>query len=402
MTAHRRPEYLSTSRYTADPYGVLRDVCDKAPAAQVEVNGFRMWAVTGYDDIRKILANPGMCKDIVEHRKKVVPRSIIRPEYSAKLASESRRSLLDRDGPDHRRLRSQLTGEFSATRLAGLRPSIESTTAALLDRFDPGEETDLIADYALPLATTVLADLLGLPETERGGFPHWQMSMLTGESVSEVEDGANRLHQLALRMIALKRREPGDDLLTRLLRIHDEGGLDADELASTYVVLFIGGSEPATAIGTGLALLLDRPEVVERLLASPELFKDAVEEIVRYESPFKVLPPRFSDEPTVLDGVTIPAGELILTAPSAANRDPDRFDDPDTFDIDRDTRGHLGFGHGPHRCLGAELGRLETEIALRAFLTRFPRTRPTGPLSELAWRPGSFMRRLHSLPVVLG
>ncbi|KZB86513.1 cytochrome P450 family protein [Amycolatopsis regifaucium] len=397
-----RPKYLATPRYTACPYAVFDGLRETAPAVPVQVNGFRMWAVTRYADVREILADPDACKDIVQHRKKVVPQSILRPEHSAKLAHRSRRSLLDRDGPDHRRLRTQLSGEFSPARVARLRPAIERTAASLLDRLPVGEPVDLVAEYSRPLVTTVLADLLGLPGDERGEFPAWQMSMLTGNSVAEAEDGARRLHELALRMIEVKKREPGDDLFTRLLRIHEaDGGMDVDELASTYVVMLIGGSEPVTSIGSGLALLLDRPDTVQKLLAAPELFGKAVEEIVRYESPFKLLPPRFCEKPVDVGGVQIPAGEMIAVSPGAANRDPARFPDPDTFDIERDTRGHLGFGHGAHRCLGAGLGRLETEIALRMLLTRFPRTRLMTAPEDLVWRPGSFMRRLDGLPAIL-
>ncbi|MFJ8911108.1 cytochrome P450 [Amycolatopsis sp. NPDC102389] len=397
-----RPKYLATPRYTACPYAVFDGLRDTAPAVPVQVNGFRMWAVTQYADVRKILADPDACKDIVQHRKRVVPQSILRPDHSAKLAHRSRRSLLDRDGPDHRRLRAQLSGEFSTARVARLRPAIERTATSLMDRLPLGEPVDLVTAYARPLVTTVLADLLGLPEHERGEFPGWQMSMLTGNSVAEAENGAHQLHELALRMIEVKKREPGDDLFTRLLRIHEaDGAMDADELASTYVVLLIGGSEPATSIGTGLALLLDRPDAVKKLIATPELFGQAVEEIVRYESPFKLLPPRFCEKPVEVDGVTIPPGEMIAVSPGAANRDPARFPDPNTFDIERDTRGHLGFGHGAHRCLGATLGRLETEIALRMLITRFPRTRLMAAPEDLIWRPGSFMRRLDGLPAIL-
>ncbi len=401
--AERPPKYLATSQYTACPYAVFGGLRDTAPAVPVQVNGFRMWAVTQYAEVRRILADADACKDIVQHRKRVVPQSILRPDHSAKLAHRSRRSLLDRDGPDHRRLRAQLSGEFSTARVMRLKPAIERAATALLDRLPLGEPVDLVKAYARPLVTTVLADFLGLPDHEREGFSDWQMSMLTGNSVAEAEDGAHRLYELALRMIDEKKREPGDDLFTRLLRVHEaDGGMDADELASTYVVLLIGGSEPASSIGTGLALLLDRPDAVSKLLATPDLFGAAVEEIVRYESPFKLLPPRFYEKPVDVNGVTIPAGEMIAVSPGAANRDPARFPDPDVFDIERETRGHLGFGHGAHRCLGAALGRLETEIALRELITRFPRTRLAVASEDLVWRPGSFMRRLDGLPAILG
>jgi cytochrome P450 len=397
------PARLVTTSFMRDPYPALTALREAGPAAVVENNGFRMWVLTRYADVRRLLADSSFLKDVVGRRKQIVGQCMVRPERRARLPHESRRGVLDRDGEDHRRLRAVLGGFFTPARLAGYRPGIERIATELLDRLPLGEPVDLIARYARPLSATFIADLLGIPEDERDGFPRWENDVLTAPAIERIEEAGRQLYALALRLIELKRREPADDVLTKLLQQHDEdSALSDEELASTYIVLMVGGSEPTSAIGSGLLLLLTHPEQADLVRADPSRYGACVEEILRYESPFRMLPPRFADQPLELGGTTIPAGELILPSVAAANRDPSRFDDPDRFDITRRTKGHLSFGHGAHRCLGAELGRATTETALRLFFDRFPRSRLAIPASEVEWRLGTFMRRLDTLPVVLG
>ncbi|MET0136176.1 MAG: cytochrome P450, partial [Kibdelosporangium sp.] len=249
---------------------------------------------------------------------------------------------------------------------------------------------------------TIVCELLGIPVTQQNMLAATETEMITSPVIDEIERAARELHRFARDLAAAKRADPGEDLCTRLLQSHDEAKMTEDELISTYILLMVGGMEPASAIGNGAFALLTHPAQLAKLVAEPELFTDAVDEIVRFESPFRFVPPRYTSAPITLDDVTIPAGELLLLSPGAANRDPARFAEPDDFDVMRDTSGHLGFGHGAHRCLGAELGKIETATALRVLFQRFPRTRMVN-LPELAqWRPGKFMRRLDTFPVVLG
>ncbi|MFI6095280.1 cytochrome P450 [Lentzea sp. NPDC051213] len=392
------PVRLASRRFMHDPYPALASLRDSMPAAVVEAGGLRMWLVTRYEDVRRILADREVGKDLVGQRRELVPRSMVDPSRRARLPAASRRSLLDRDGDDHRRLRGALAGVFSPARLAVLKPEIERRASALLDRLPVGEPVELLTSYVRPLVATTIADLVGVPEDERAMFPVWETAMLTAPSIAEVEEAGRELYALALRLVERKRAEPGDDVCTMLLGLRDEGVLDDDELASTFIVLLIGGSEPASAITSGLSLLLRHPAQLRAVLDEPALWPNCVEEIVRYEAPFRMLPPRFSADATVVDDVEVPARELLLLSPGSANRDPLRFSSPDSFDVRRDTRGHLGFGHGAHRCLGAELGRLETRIALRLFFERFP---AAGLEEEPVWLPGLFMRRLGGLRVRL-
>jgi cytochrome P450 len=225
---------------------------------------------------------------------------------------------------------------------------------------------------------------------------------LTAPSIEEVESAGRHLHEFALEVIELKRTAPADDLFTYLVRAEQDGVLDRMELMSMITLLLIAGLEPTSVIGSGVLTLVSHPGQLAILLADPALMADSVEEILRYETPFRMLTPRYLDHPLELENVTIPAGELILVSTGAANRDPGAFADPDRFDVTRCPKGHLGFSHGKHRCLGAELGRLETTIALDRLFRRFPDMRlVTGP-DQVTWRPGIFMRRLDSLSVLLG
>jgi cytochrome P450 len=397
-----RPARLVNRRFVADPYRALTELRRIGAAVPVENIGFRMWIVTPYEDVKRILADRGLLRDLVRHRREVVAQNLLQPERRAKLPHRSRRSVLDRDGEDHKRLRAVLGSAFSPKRLAELRPAVQRLADDLLDAMPVGEPVDLVGRYSRPLAATAIADVAGIPPEYRSEFPVWETTILTGTSVEEIEEAGRDAYRFAVKMMELKRAEPGDDLFTNLLRAQREGAMDDDEVASTIILLLVGALEPTSAIANGLLALLTHPEQMARLVAEPDLLTGGVEEILRYETPFRILPPRYSDRAIELDGVTIPAGELILVSVAAANRDPGQFEDPDTFDVGRCPKAHLAFGHGAHRCLGAELGRIELAVGLGTLLRRFPNIRLAQPAAELAWRQGTFVRRLESLPVILG
>ncbi|MEU9336038.1 cytochrome P450 [Streptomyces sp. NPDC048290] len=392
---------LLNRSFMRDPYPALRELRERCPAVPVENGGFRMWVVTRYEDARRILADPSLSRDLVAHRRAVVAQNLVDDTRRPRLPRELRRSMLDQDGEDHLRLRRTVSRFFSPSRLDELRPRIEERADALLDGLPTGVPLDLVDAYARPLPATVLAELLGVPEEARAEFPAWENAILTAPGTAEVEDAGRRLAAFAREVIEEKRARPADDLFTEVVRAAADGVMDDTELISMITLLTIAGLEPASAIGSGVLTLLDHPDELALVRARPALMADCVEEVLRYETPFRMLTPRFLDHPLELDGVTVPAGELILVSTGAANRDPGRFDSPDAFRADRCPRGHLGFSHGSHRCLGAELGRLETTIALDRFFARFPDTRLAAPRAEVPWRPGMFMRRLDALPVVL-
>jgi cytochrome P450 len=392
---------LLNRAFMQDPYPALAELQRERAAVPIENGGFRMWVITRYEDVRTILADPSLKRDLVKHRHAVVGQNLIDIERRPKLPRELRRSMLDQDGADHLRLRRTVSRFFSPSRLAALRPRIEAAADGLLDRIPLGEPVDLVARYARPLAVDCLSQLLGVPQWARERFPGWETAILTAPSKPAVEQAGRELMAFALEVIALKRAQPAEDLFSELVA-DTADGLGQDETISMITLLLIAGLEPVTAIGSGVLALLGHPGQLAKLLADPESMSDCVDEILRYETPFRMLTPRYTDHPIELDGVTIPAGELLLVSTGAANRDPARFADPERFDVGRCPRGHLGFSHGAHRCLGAELGRLETSVGLERLFARFPHARLAVEPGRARWRTGIFMRRLEELPVVLG
>jgi cytochrome P450 PksS len=340
-------------------------------------------------------------RDLVRKRDELIERTVVRPERKARIPRALRVGMLDRDGEDHRRLRAMVSPYFTPAKVAALRPRIERLVDGLIDALPVGRPVDLVEHFSLPATATVMAGLLGLPLDDGLPFPRWVNSMLTGGSLEETETGAFLLSEYTKEFIAYKRTARGEDITSDLLRAVEDGAMDDLELESTIGLLLIAGMEPASTISSAVFTLLRHPEQLAALRADPRLLPGCVEEVMRFESPFRMLPPRYREQPYRVGDVTIPANEFILVSSAAANRDPRRFEDPDRFDIRRDTRGHLGFSHGVHRCLGAELGRLEVTVALGRLLAAFPEISLGAPVEEIRWRPGTFMRRLYSLPVVL-
>lgn len=398
------PEKLGRIRaadLATDPYGTLAAVRESCPAMAVENQGYRKWAITRYDDVRRVLADRTVLRDLVEHRKEINENCLVRPNLSARLPHRSRRSFFDRDGESHHAMRPLVANQFTPAKVRKMMPRISELIRGLLDELPVGEPVDLVRHYTRPIAGTIVCELLGVPVSRRESLADLQNEMLTSSSIEAASQAGQELYEFALDLIETKSAEPGDDLSTLLLRLHEEGRMDRDELASTYILMVVAGMEPSSAIGNGVFALLSHRDQLAKLLAEPALFESCVDEIIRYESPFRILPPRYTSAPLEFDGVTVPAGELLLLSPAAANRDPNRFDEPDTFDVTRQPRGHLGFGHGPHRCLGSDLGKAQTSTALRMLFQRFPNARIAETPGSVVWRPGKYMRRLDSVEVVL-
>jgi cytochrome P450 len=390
---------LVSRAFMHDPYPTLTEMREQCAAIPVENGGFRMWVVTRYDDARTILSDPSLHRDLVKHRHRIVEQNLVNGERKPKLPRELRRSMLDQDGQDHRRMRGLVSGYFSPSRLNALRPRAAQIADELLESIPDGEPIDLITHFARPLPVNLLSELLGVPDEAREHFPLWESAILTAPSKEEVEDAGRQLSSFARDIIALKREQPADDLFTTVVRAGEEGVLAESEVISSITLLLIAGLEPTSVIGSAVLTLVNHPEQLEKLRADRTLLPGCIDEVLRYETPFRMLTPRYLDHPMELADVTIPAGELILVSTGAANRDPGKYPDPDTFDVTRSPKGHLGFSHGNHRCLGAELGRLETSIALDKLLDHFSVIELA--TDEASWRPGMFMRRLDSLPVRL-
>lgn len=354
-----------------------------------------MWYITNYADARRYLADPTVRKDDVASKTVLTVG-----EHNATPAPDP----LQSDSSQQRFMRVLRREFFGQAKVGGYRVAIKRVADELLDQMPLDEPVDLIAEYARPLIIRFVSALYGLPAHHSEQIPHLDIAMHTGSTIEEVQAGGNGLKDIALQLIELKGREPADDLFTNLVRIHEAPKMPGwAGLAPTLILLFDGTMDAAAAVGNGLFVLLTHRHELARLTCNPTQLAGAVDELLRYEPSVHAVAPRRSTRSFLLtDGTTIPADELTMVSLAAANRDPARFPDPDRFDIARDAKAHLSFGHGPRGCAGMHLVLAAVEVALGAFIERYPNSRLARPPGELTWQVGSFVRRLETLPVVLG
>ena len=387
------------AEYFSDPYSVHARLRAEHPVAQVIMpGGIPAWLITGYAQARAALTDPRLLK---------MPKDW-RPDRDAVFAALDLH-MLNSDPPDHERLRKLVNKAFTARRVEQLRPRITAITEALLDDMSARQEVDLLTAFAFPLPVTVICELLGVPVADRDQFRAWSATIVS-ETVSAEVAQAHFTAMLGYfrDLLAARRREPGDDLLSALISVRDDtarddtGRLSENELLSMAWLLLVAGHETTVnLIGGGVLALLLHPGELARLRADPALLGSAVEELLRYVSPVNDATFRFTGEPVDLGGVHIGPGEVVLVSLSGANRDPSRYADAEGLDVGRDSTGHLAFGHGIHYCVGAPLARLEAQIAFGALLQRFASITLAVPPSELRWRPSSLIHGLESLPVRL-
>jgi cytochrome P450 len=387
------------AEYFSDPYSVHARLRAEHPVAQVIMpGGTPAWLITGYAPARAALTDPRLLK---------MPKDW-RPEQDSMVAALDVH-LLNSDPPDHERLRKLVNKAFTARRVEQLRPRITAITEELLDDMSARREVDLLTAFAFPLPVTVICELLGVPVADRDQFRAWSATIVSETVSSEVaQDHLTAMLGYFRDLLAARRREPADDLLSALISARDDtardntGRLSENELLSMAWLLLVAGHETTVnLIGGGVLALLLHPGELARLRADPALVGGAVEELLRYVSPVNDATFRFTGEPVDLGGVHIGPGEVVLVSLSGANRDPSRYADPEGLDVGRDSTGHLAFGHGIHYCVGAPLARLEAEIAFGALLERFGSMTLAVPPSELRWRPSSLIHGLESLPVRL-
>ncbi|MCX4822325.1 cytochrome P450 [Streptomyces sp. NBC_01142] len=382
----------------ADPYAVYARLRETGPVHRIAgPDGLPAWIVTRYDDVRQALADPRLSLD----KGRALPGSYrgfaLPPALDA--------NLLNMDPPDHTRIRRLVTQAFTAGRIEQLREPIRRTAGELLDAVEPHGRTDLVASYAAPLPIAVICELLGVPPQDRPDFRAWTDALVAPDPAQpgRAKEAIGSMLAFFARLLAHKRAEPGDDLLSALISVRDGGDderLSEDELMSlAFLILFAGYENTVQLIGNATLALLRHPGQLAALRAEPGRIGAAVEELARYDGPVLLAIRRFPVEDLSIGGVRVPAGETVLLSLAAADRDPHRFADPDRLDLGRDTAGHLALGHGIHYCLGAPLARLETEIALVALLERLPHLALDVPYDELRWRPSTRARGLISLPV---
>ncbi|WP_017609931.1 cytochrome P450 family protein [Nocardiopsis xinjiangensis] len=348
--------------------------------------------VTGYEEIMAVLSDPRFSNDPSKQTTldfssvTGIPEEV-RPYFTAALGAQ--------DPPDHTRLRRLVSKEFTFRRVERLKPRIQQITDELLDALP--QEADLVTELAYPLPIRVICELLGVPLADQDRWRRWArgMSSLDPETMAASSRG---LVAYIRELVAAKRADPGEDLLSALVA-HDE--LTEAELLSLSLSILLAGHETTVAmISAGVLMLLEHPQQRERPATSPEAVADAVEEFLRYNGTADAGVFRYTLEPVELGGTTIPADKPVMPLYFAGNRDPRTYEQPFELRLDRGRADHLAFGHGMHYCLGAALARAELHIVFTELLRRFPQLALAQPEAPPHWKPGP-SRALDTLPVRL-
>jgi cytochrome P450 len=359
-----------------DPYPQYAALRDQDPVHQSPIGA---WLLTRYDDVLKVLRDPSL--SVEDRNATPLPMT----EHQAELLGDRSgggRAILNLDPPDHDRLRRIVSKAFTPKVVEDLRPLAERLVAEALDRVAERGEMDVIADLAFPLPFTVISEMLGMPTERRVELRAWSHAVvktldpiITDEELVAAINAADAMTDYIREVIAWKRREPRDDLLTALLAAEDDGQvLDETELLDQVLLLYIAGHETTVnLIGNGTLALLRNRASFEMLEDDASLDQNAVEELLRYDSPVQ-FSRRIALEPLAIDGRTIEAGTFIMTGLAAANHDPAHWG-PTADELDLRRAGaaqHVSFGSGVHHCLGAALARVEGRAVFGAIARRFP------------------------------
>ncbi|GGT26124.1 cytochrome P450 family protein [Streptomyces chromofuscus] len=423
---------LFTWEFATDPYPAYAWLREHAPVRRTRLpSGVEAWLVTRYADAKQALADQRLSKNPAHHDEPAHAKGKtgIPGERKAELMTH----LLNIDPPDHTRLRRLVSKAFTPRRVAEFAPRVQELTDDLIDRFARTGSADLIHEFAFPLPIYAICDMLGVPREDQDDFRDWAGMMIRhgsqaagGRSTSSAEGGGKRtgsprggvarsvkmMRGYLSELIHRKRESlpaepgPGEDLISGLIRASDHGEhlTEKEAAAMAFILLFAGFETTVNLIGNGTYALLTHPGQRSRLqqsLARGEraLLETGVEELLRYDGPVELATWRFATQPLTIGGQDIAPGDPVLVVLAAADRDPERFADPDTLDLARRDNQHLGYGHGIHYCLGAPLARLEGQTALATLLTRLPDLRLAVDPAELRWRGGLIMRGLRTLPV---
>ncbi|MGW1881660.1 cytochrome P450 [Streptomyces sp. NPDC001970] len=373
---------ISDYAVRANPYPLYAEL-RKTP---VTYEGDNTYIVSTYWEVWNLLHDPRISSD---------SRNIDSPTADA-LAEPAEESplppnFLHLDPPEHDRFRRITNRPFgpphSPHRINGMRGEMREMISGIIDAIGSTDRIDLVDQVAYPLPVTVICRLLGVPTEDEARFHQWADAIVAGLDMNPDADRAElmrRVHRARLEMgtflnnlIEARRNNPGDDMLSQLATSHGpDGAMTTPELMSTAVLLLIAGHETTVNLITnGMLTLLRHPEALQRLRSDPDLVVPMVEELLRYEPPVHFVVPRATLADIEIGGVGIPRGATVYLAVAAANRDPERFPDPDTFIPDREDNQHLGFGSGIHSCFGAPLARLETQLALTALAHRLDNPR---------------------------
>jgi cytochrome P450 PksS len=391
---------IAAAAFKADPWPVLARLRSEAAVSRVRAGTRPAWLITRYAEAVAALKDPALVKD-----KSAISGRTPMPRWMPAFAQALGRNMLDLDDPDHRRLRALVQPAFTPRLIERLRERVRTLSGELLDRMPERGTIDVIDEYAAPIPTTIIAEMLGIPPADRFRFRRWTEHIV----VADTSDWAMLRAMPSIlafvrylrRLIEDKRRNPADDVISALLAAEAEGDrLSADEVMAMAFLLIVAGHETTVnLIGNGILALIEHPDALLRIREDPAFVVPALEEILRFSGPLMISTERYARENLDLGGAKVRKGDLVYVSLAGANRDPAAFARPDRFDIGRAPNRHIAFGDGLHFCLGSALARMEGRVAIDAFVSRFGRLGLAEDRSRLAWKGGATLRGLHALKV---
>jgi cytochrome P450 len=390
---------LHMRRHRFDPIEELAEVRDGDGVTRVMTPfGTSAYLVTRYDDVREVLADSTRFSNAATRRTRPPGMADVSDEELEELRAGQ---MLAFDPPDHTRLRKMLTSEFTVRRMRRLEPRIVEIVEAALDDLErAGKPGDLVSTFALPVPSLVICELLGVPYGDRGDFQHRTGRLLDASlPVQERMALQRESREYMAGLVAQAQAAPGDDMLGMLVRTHGDDLSTAELIGIASLLLVAGHETTSNMLGLGTLALLRHPEQLALVRDDPAAVEPAVEELLRWLSIVHSGVPRTTTTEVEIAGHTIAAGEQLVLALPAANRDPALTEHPERLDITREAARHVAFGHGVHHCLGAPLARMEMKVAFPALLRRFPDLALAVPYEEIGFRAFHVVYGLHALPV---
>lgn len=368
-------------------------------------HGADVWLVTRYDDVRRLLSDPKVSKDgrrmnelFAKHTGTYVEGE--KPDVG--FDDELSYHMLNSDPPDHTRLRSLVSKSFTLRRMEGFRKRIHQLVEEMLDTIADKKEVDLIAEYAQPMPINIICDVLGIPFDDREMFARWAIQLVGAGQPPEVVEAASRsVYEYGKQVIAEKRKNPGDDMMSVWAEGSGEDHLtDTELIAMIFLFTVAGHITSQHTLGNGVLNLLQNPAELDKLRADPSIIPSAIDELMRYDGAVGVATFRFTAEEVTIGDVTIPPDEIMALSILSAHRDEERWGpDANTLNVSRRPNGVLGFGHGIHFCIGQPLAKIQTEVGLSRLLERFPHLRLTADPATLTWESSTLLRGVQTVPV---
>lgn len=390
-----------------DPYPTYARLHEEGPLHYLDAGGkWGVWSIFSHLECASIAKDPRLSAKRAQQMLLSLP--ISRQSEFSELARMLSLWLIFMDPPEHTRLRKLLNKGFSPAAVEGLRPQVEAIVDGMLKPLQHGSEIELMREFANPIPVRIILEMLGISEELGDTFVSWSRAIAafrgnpnrTVEEARAAQDALIALTDFFRKTVAERRRNKGNDLISLLIDIEEEGEVLTEEelYAQCIALLFAGHETTRNLIGNGMYTLLQNPEKTAELRENPEMIRSAVEELLRYESPVQFTA-RVLKEDIEVCGQPIRKGWTVLCMLGAANRDPKQFKDPDELDLKRLNNQHLAFGAGLHFCIGAQLARLEGQVAILNLVQRFPEMKLTGSRPE--WAPTFGLRGLENLSVVL-